>query len=289
MADLSHEQQDAFDRMRQVLQQYGLNTPELFDWLRQAVVDGTTESSMMLDLYDPNTVPGKVVNTLYPELKARRDANLAPLSIAAAVEYRDKAVQIFRSAGIPKGFYDDPQELAKFSSMDVSLAELQDRVNERAALAQQAPAETRAQLQALYGIDQGHLTAYWLDPTKALPLLHKQAEAARISGVGVRTGFGGLSRGEAERLAVLGVSDQQATQGFGALVQNRELFSVLPGQEQQDGGISRQQQLAAVFGGDASALSAIERKRRAQQAVFGSRGGLAATQTGIGGLSSAAS
>lgn len=243
---------------------------------------------MMLDLYDPNTVPGKVVNTLYPELKMRRDANLGPISIAAAVDYRDKAVQMFRAAGLPKTFFDQPADLANFVGRDVSLAELQDRVNEGMTVARMAPAETRAQMEQLYGVDLGHLTAYFLDPARALPLLKKQEAAATLSGAGVRSGFGGLNRVEAERLATLGVSDQQASQAFGALVQNRELFGALPGQSGEPV-VSRGQQLGAAFAGDEQALSLIERKRRARQAVFGGRGGLSASQAGVGGLGSAAS
>lgn len=285
--ELSRENQDAYDRIRATLQLYSLAQPDLLDWARGALIDGKSESAITLDLYDPSTVPGKVVDRMYPELKGRRDGNLRPISIAEAVQYRDSAFQMMRAAGFPTGFYDEPEDLANFQIKDVSLAELKTRIDGYTVAATSAPAETRAQLQSIYGIGAGGLAAYYADPGRALPVLEKQFAAATISGAGVRSGYGGLNRGEAERLASLGVGEQQAAQGFGALVENRELFLNLPGRRGQ--AISREQQLGAVFGGDQGAQAAIERKRRAELNVFGSRGGLSASQSGVGGLGSAAS
>jgi hypothetical protein len=281
-------QLDANAQIKAYLNQYGLG--ELADWVWQQIVDGSTQAQIELQLYDPASVPGKVVDRLYPELKMQREASqtlgIVPMSISEAAGYRTTAVQLMQAAHLPAGFYDDPQDIARFSGRGTSLAELKDRIDEGVVAASQAPAETRQQLHSIYNVDLGGIAAYFLDPEKAQSVLQKQFAAATLSGTAVRSRFGGLSQAEAERYAALGVSPDQAAQGFGALVQNRELFGGLPGE--RGGLISRQQQLAAAFGGDEAAQAAIERKRRAREAIFGEGGGFAATQKGVAGLGSAA-
>jgi hypothetical protein len=210
---LAPGQQDAFDALRGTLHLFGLDDPEMVAWVKQQIIDGTGQSSIMLALYDPATVPGKVVDRMYPEIRGRREANLAPISIQDAVGYRDNAIQLMHAAGLPPEFYDQPEDLARFQIRDVSLVELKSRIDEAAMASTQAPPETRAQLQSLYGVDSGHLTAYYLDPDKAQPVLQKQFAAATLSGTGVRSGYGALDRSQAERLATLGVSGDQAAQG----------------------------------------------------------------------------
>jgi hypothetical protein len=284
---LAPGQQDAFDALRGTLHLFGLDDPEMVAWVKQQIIDGTGQSSIMLALYDPATVPGKVVDRMYPEIRGRREANLAPISIQDAVGYRDNAIQLMHAAGLPPEFYDQPEDLARFQIRDVSLVELKSRIDEAAMASTQAPPETRAQLQSLYGVDSGHLTAYYLDPDKAQPVLQKQFAAATLSGTGVRSGYGALDRSQAERLATLGVSSDQAAQGFGQLVQSKELFGALPG-EAGIGVLSRDEQLAAAFGGDAAAQEKIRRTAAARKAMFGEGGGFAAGQKGLAGLGSAA-
>lgn len=284
---LAPGQQDAFDALRSTLHLYRLDDPEMVAWVRQQIIDGTGQSSIMLALYDPQTVPGQLVDRMYPEIRGRRDAMLAPISIQDAVGYRDNAIQLMRAAGLPGEFYDKPDDLARFQIHDVSLVELKSRIDEASLASTQAPPETRTQLESLYGIDSGHLTAYYLDPDKALPVLQKQFAAATLSGTGVRSGYGALDQGQAERLATLGVTADQAASGFGQLVQSRELFGALPG-EAGVGAVSRDQQLAAAFGGDVAAQERLRRTAAARKAMFGEGGGFAAGQKGLAGLGSAA-
>jgi hypothetical protein len=284
---LDRDQQDAFDRLRDTFHRYGLDDPAMLDWAKDQIIHGTSEASITLDLYDPKSVPGKLVDRKFPELRMRREKGFAPLSIAEAVSYRDNAVQMFRAAGLPPSFYDQPDDLGRLVGGDVSLSELKSRVDEASVAAQQAPAETRQQLNSLYGIAAGGLVAYYLDPDKALPLLQKQFAAASLSGSAVQSGYGGLDRTQAERLAALGLGADQAQTGFGKLVQSRELFGALPG-EAGIGAVSRDEQLAAAFGGDAAAQERLQRTAAARRAVFGEGGSFAAGQKGIAGLGSAA-
>lgn len=274
------EQLDARATINTFLTQYGLG--ELSDWAWQQIVAGATPNQITLQLYDRTSEPGKVVQRLYPEVFERMDKGLPPMSIGDAVTYRNSAIQLFRAAGLPTTFYDQPEDLAKFAGNDVSLTELKARVDQGVEAATNAPAEARAELARLYGVDSGQLAAYYLDPTRALPAIQQQYQAASVSGAGVRAGYGGLSQSEAERLAQLGVSADQAQQGFGQLASMGELFNPLPGE--QGAGVERTSQLAAEFEGNAQAQQQIERQRRARLAVFGSGGSFASSQGNLSGL-----
>lgn len=285
--DLSQGQQDALARIQGILQQYGLG--ELADWSRQAVIDGLTGDQLNLMLYDPTSVPGKVVDRIFPELQMQRKNPLlsgTAMSIAAAQEYRKNAIELMRAANIPAGFYDQPEDLARWSGNGVSLVELKDRVDEASALANSEPPETLDALNRLYGIDVGGVTARYLDETKALPLLHKQATAAITAGIAARSGYAPLNQTEAERLANLGVTRDQAQQGFTDLAAEAELFGRLPGEREK--AIGRGEQLAAQFGGDANARRRIAQRAAARAARFAGGGGYSTSREGVSGIGSVA-
>lgn len=192
--------------------------------------------------------------------------------------------QVARAAGLPAGFYDSPDDFARLIGGEVSPAEFQARVELRASVVDQAPPQVLDELQRLYGIDRGSLTAYVLDENRALPIIQNQFAASQRSAAAARSGFGGLSVKEAEGLVGLGVTDQQATEGFGALVDARELFTSLDAGEST---IGRETQIAAAFGGDSLAKRKIEDRRRRRTAQFEGGGSFAASKEGIGGLGSA--
>lgn len=227
-----------------------------------------------------------------PEYKARFPA-MAQLSAqgqaideAAYIALEQSYQSVFHMGGLPSGFYDDPGDFAKFIAGRVSPAELQQRVQQGVVAAQQAPTEVRSELERLYGVDSGELTAFFLDPDRALPLIQQRFTAAQIAGASQRTGFGSLTATEAERLGSLGISAEAAQQGFGQIMQGAELYNPLPG----EGGtsIGRELQLAATFGGDVAAQQTIEQQIGRRKATFAQGGDFAAGAKGISGLGSAA-
>lgn len=285
--DLTAGQQSIWDTVRATFAQYGLDTPDVLAWAKDQIVNNASASSIFLDLYDPSTVPGKVVNQLYPELALRRsDPHLQAWSIDTAQQYRSTLHQIAAQSSLTSGFLTN-DDIVKLAVGDVAPTEVKDRIGLAAQYAGLAPPETRSEFDRLYGTGLGDHAAYWLDPSRTETLLQQQLAGAQLSGSGVRSGFGGLSAGEAARYATLGLTDQQAQAGFGRLVQDRQLFSTLPGEA--GSGIGRSTELAAGLGGDALAQQQIEQQRRARLAVFGGGGNLNATQAGIAGLGSASS
>src|SRR5689334_11512401 len=140
------------------------------------------------------------------------------------LDYETQARQIFQANGIPKGFYDQPQDFANFMLHDVSTSELNQRVQIAAQEVVGYDPVVRQQLQTLYGIDTGHLIAHALDEKVALPILQQQQTAAQIAAEAKRAQVAQLNVGQAENLAQLGVNQSQAQQGFQTLGQERGLF-----------------------------------------------------------------
>lgn len=269
------------------LRQYGLDTPDLIAWARQSVVNGSTADQINLELYDPTSTPGKVVDQLYPAIAQRRAAGLPPVSISDYQATRDTYQQILNRGGLTS--YVDAKKLTDdWITGDVSPAEVQDRIGAVQAAVFTEPAEVRAELQREFGVGDslGAATAYYLDPATAVPKIQQQLAAARIGGAAVRTGYGLLTPEETTRLAQQGVTAGQAQQGFGALASQSELFAPLPGEVGT--GVTRGEQLGAAFEGNAADRQLIERQQRARLAVFGGGGNFGATQKGVAGLGSAA-
>src|SRR5690606_8073857 len=104
-------------------------------------------------------------------------------------------------------------------------------------------------LAQFYGIDSRGLAAYLLDANRALPVLREQLTTSLLGAERARAGLG-LDRAQAERLFNLGVSVDQARQGYGTIA--RELPGI-----QRLGEISRDPITVGdlereVFGGDAN-------------------------------------
>ena len=210
----------------------------------------------------------------------RREAGLTPLSALQIKEYRNQAASLMRQAGLPQGFYDTRDDFDQYLIRDVSIAELGTRINDGYVRYLQEPEEARAEFERLYGAGAG--AAYFMDPDRALPMLERQLAAASISGAAKRSGFGPLFQDEAEDAAALGLSGSEAAGRFGALVENRELFTALPGQAEDT--IGRGEQIDAAIRGNAAAQRRIEMRRQRRKAMFEGGGGAASTAEGIVGL-----
>lgn len=256
------------------LENYGLGG--LAEWAWSQYANGAPIEQIMLDLRKRPEYKAR-----FPAMEALAKKGMA-ISESQYVDYERQATGVMRAAGLPEGFYDQHGDFTKFLTSEVSISELNDRVQLAAQAAFTAPAEVRSELNRLYGIGAGDLTAYWIDPDKALPLLQQKFVAAQIGGASQRTGFGNLAVSEAERLASLGIDNP--TQGFDTLVSNKELFTPLPGEPGE--AIGRGDQLAAAFEGNVDAQNKIEKRARTRLAPFASGGGFALSKEGFGGVGS---
>lgn len=260
-----------------------------FPWLEQlkgtglirAFLDGWTETGRAVD---GRTAMRQHAN--YDKVFAGNKTadGRVRLSETQWLQYRDQVANMFKQYGLPKGFYDSPEDIGKFVAGEVSVTELQQRINEGVLAARQAPREVRDELRRFYDMPDGPLAAFFLDPDRAHEVIKNDFAKAQISGMAKVSGFGRLSERTATRLAQLGVTAEEALSNFGELAQSKELFGALVGTAEDK--IGRTDQLNAAFGGNAKAKTKIQKRIEERLAAFQGGGGAAVGGEGIVGLGS---
>lgn len=266
--------------IRGILNQWDLG--DLTPWAWEKITAGASFDQVLFELRDTKEYKARFAGNL-----ERQRAGMAPMTEADYLNYEQSARQMFRYYGLPAGFYDTPDDFAKFIGGDVSISELHDRVQQAVTLAQ-TDLVTQGEYGRLYGqnaagapvsFSVGDLAAHMLDPARALPLLQRQTQAAQIAGAGLRTGFGQIDRIAAEHLAALGVTDTQAAAGFGQLAGLGEVTGKIIGDTGP--GMSKEAQIGAVFDQNAAQAEELSRRQRGRKAGFAtSAGQYAETQRG---------
>lgn len=199
------------------------------------------------------------------------------------INYEKSIAAQNQAAGLPQGMYDTREDIANLLTSNVSPAEYQNRLQAYQTAVWQSPPEVRQALQDYYGVSGGQLTAFFIDPDRALPLIQRDLAASQAEGTSVRTGFGQLGQGTAEHLADLGLSQSALDTGFGNLANQQQLIQGLPGQSP---GIGTTTALQAQFDQNAQARQQMEAAQQNQLNLFKKGGGPAATSQGVLGAGS---
>jgi hypothetical protein len=281
---LTEDQQSGLAYIQDTLREYGFSeaeAAELTTWAKEEIVNGSSPILVRQRLWEQPAFKRR-----FKVIFDRRDRGLPAISPSEVLEYERRARQLFQEAGLPPGFYDSPDDFYNFMLNDVSISELNGRVEIARTILYSASQEERLEMKRLYGLTDGQEIAYVLDSSRALPLLQNQFNAARTSGAALRSGYGQLFRDETERLAMAGVSTESAERGFGSLVQGRQLFNALPGLENTEDTISREEQLSGTFTGNAFAAEKIRRRAEMRVAAFSGGGTFVADREGFAGLGS---
>lgn len=273
----TEDEWDAKAGLRALLEQWGLG--DLTDWLYDQVIVKDKDQDFVLSVLLPQQ---EAYKRRFAANERRQKKGLRVLSPGEYMAREEASRQARREAGMWPGFFDEPKDFEDMIAEDVSVAEERARIVDGFADVANAPLEVRQGFANLYGVSgDAALAMYYMDPTRALPLLERQEMAARAWGAASRTGFGALNREEAEGIAALGVSEAGFTEGFGQLAASKALFAA---EDEGEESITRGEQLGAAFGGNAEAQRVIERRRRRRQAKFEGGGGFVSGQTGFTGL-----
>lgn len=264
---------DAFMAVESLFKSYGLESlaGKIYDYVKNGF-SGDTISILLQDTPE--------YKTRFSGNEARKAAGLPVLSPGEYLSTENSYRQIMQQAGLPKGYYDQPGDFANWIGKDVSPTEIQTRVD----LATQATVLANpAYKQALnqMGIDDSHLTAYFLDTNKALPYIQKAAATAAIGAQALQSGLG-FDKSYAEQLATSGVTQDQAAQGYQDIAQSMNTMKTL-------GAIygeawSQRQSEQLTFQGNAEAAAKKGRLLSQERGSFSGSGGGA---KGLGGLTQA--
>jgi len=168
----------------------------------------------------------------FPGMVARQQQGRNAISEGQYIQLEREYKQLMQSAGLPTGFYDSADDFSKFIGYDISPDELGRRIQQGYQAVAQADPSVRDTMRRFYGVTDGELAAYFLDPSRAESLIAEQAATAQIGAAAARFGFSqSTDRLAAERLQRLGVTEPEATQVFGQLGQMGELLNPIEGGE----------------------------------------------------------
>ena len=161
---------------------------------------------------------------------------------------------------------------------EVDAEELAGRAQMAAAAAVQAPEDFKETMRNLYGIDEGGLAGYFLDPDNIEATLQKEYAASMISTVGSRQGVPNVARELAEDLYDRGVRDEnQIREGFA-------LANQYQGLQGGKGEVLDQETLVRGSFGDSEAQKAMNRIAESRKATQRGGGGYVSNQEGAPGL-----
>lgn len=271
----AQNRESAYQIIQDVLANYGLG--ELSQFVNDIVFKE--------DVVSADVILGRVRQTKeykqrFAANEQRRAKGLNVLSESEYVAMERVYMQYFRQSGLPKEMFDENTDVQMLLANDVSVAELAQRVNQGYEAVRNSDPQIVNEMRRIYGVTDDQLAAYFLDPEKATPILLRQAQAAQIAGQArLQAGFE-LGMGQAEELAVAGVTQEQAREGFQAIQAAEELFQTLTGEQE----ITQQEQISGVFATNAAAQQRIRQRQRGRQAQFEQGGrfaGQGSTFTGL--------
>lgn len=268
-ARLQTERTNWSEYLTQIFNSYGLGS--LAPKIREFVQQGFTPDTVTLKLQETPEYQQRFVGN-----ESRRKAGMPVLSPAEYLTLESDYRQIMRASGLPSGFYDEPSDFAKFIGVDVSPSELKQRVDIAALSLENVDPFYARQLQQYYNMNSGDMLAYVLNPDRALPLITRQAKAAQFGAEAARQGIG-IQLPTAERFAGLGVTQDEARQGFEqvAMIQPEaeRLSAVFAGQQE---GVGLEETTSAVFGGEQSAdyRKRLQKLSEMEQSLFAGQSGV---------------
>ena len=272
-AERRSTRQKASDRLVAMFNAYNLGN--LAKFIDERIMNDVSEDMLMLEIYERPEY-----KTRFPGMAELRKQGQA-ISEKEYMNIEKQMEQTARFFDLPKGFYDGPEDFGNLIAKGVSAKEFQDRLQVGQDLSRTLNPFVKESLVSLYGIGEGALTAYVLDPDKALSVIQKQAKAAQFVGFAREAGFGlasvtpEIAMDIAGTTAYASLSEQQMQKSLQQAGQLRREQARLAGIEGEP--YREQEALDAVISGSSEALLASQRRAQREVARFGERGGVTAT------------
>lgn len=191
---------------------------------------------------------------------------------AQSITLEQQYGQIAHSYGLLPGSYDAQQAIAN----QVSPTEFSQRASAASTAIFDEPQQVRDTLQTYYGLSQGQIASYYLNPDNAAPLLQNMLHAAEIGGTGSQLGIG-IDKTLAEKVAQAGFTGQSARSGLAQVAANSQLYSESISEQNN---LTSQDAVGAAFGLDAQAAAALLARQQKRAAINQGGGGSSLTSTG---------
>jgi hypothetical protein len=280
----NRRRQDARSTINAVLSSYGLG--ELADYTYNQIIVRET-----VNINNPDAIvfalrDQPAYQKRFAANAARAKKGLPELDPASYIALETQYRETLRSNGLPANFYDSEDDFRALIEGDVSPSELNSRVEQGYRAVADADPEVKRQMQQLYGVSEGELAAYFIDPQRTAPLLTRQARAAQIAARAAEQGGIQLTGTLAEDLARRGITEAEAQRGFAEIGALGELRQAFAGETE----LTQEQLVGAQFDQDVQAQQELERRRRLRLGEFAGGGQFARTtgatsgsiETGVG-------
>jgi len=215
------------------------------------------------------------------------------ISEAQYIAKEQADLDMMKQFGVTSPTYTSRAYLGSLMTNNVNLTDLQARlIAAQDSVLSKDPAILKY-AQDTFGLTQGDLMAWALDPTAALPDIQQKAKAFQIGGAALQAGYSDtaaaqLSKEEANALAARGITAAQAQQGFTNLAQMNQYSQMLPGANPAET-LTQQELINAQFGLSPDAIMKLNQAKQSKLSEFAQGGAFAATQAGITGIGSSPS
>jgi len=198
---------DIMDTMRNKFKDYGLES--LIPTIEKLAIEGATESTIFLTLRESDAYKQR-----FSANEDRKKAGLAVLDPKTYLAVEDGYRQTLRAYGLRQ--FDNDAYVKQFIANDVSPTELSNRVATAVQRVQNASPDVMKTLTDYYGIPQGDLVAYILDPKQQYINIERQVNASEIGAQAARQGLQS-DVAVSEALAAQGVTAAEAQKGYATI------------------------------------------------------------------------
>jgi hypothetical protein len=259
--------ENTFATLKSYLKDFGLESLEgtLTELMARGIED---ETSVLFELRNTD-----VFKTRFKANQVRQAAGLPSLSPRAYIDQENTYREVLRRGGMLEYF--NRQDI--FESLiggDVSPQELFDRMTNAYQVVRDANPAVKTQMRTLYNVEDKDLAAFFLDPKSGVDVLKRKAQAAKIAATGLERSGIQLASESAEDIASRGFTDTQASEAFGRIGQQSELYKPIGRGEEE---IGEQERIGAAFGYDTDAFNRVERRRAKRIGEFKGGGQFART------------
>lgn len=162
--------------------------------------------------------------TRFPGFKKLQEEGRA-ISPTQYMELEKSYASVMRGANIPSTFFDKPDDFTDLIVGNVSPAEFQSRVEKGYKRVAESDDLIKEAFKSYFGVEgNAALAAFFIDPDRSAPALERAVQAAEIQSAALRSNSS-VDLSYASKLTDMGVSYEQAMQGFQRLNTMQSLFA----------------------------------------------------------------
>jgi hypothetical protein len=256
---------NAYAALEALFRSYGLESlaPKILEYVKQ----GDDAATVQLRLQETQEWKQRFAGN-----EKRRAAGLNVYSVGDYLAMENSYRATMKAYGLPSTFYDSPDDYANLMANDVSPEEVKTRAAAAWDFTQQTNVANRQMLKDYYGVDESHIAAYFLDPTKGQALIERQVAAAGYGGIAARQNLK-VEKNKAESWIDQGISASQVATGVETAANVSSDLSRIGKRYGED--YSSSDALDEFVGGLASSRRKRESISRKETATFGGSTGTA--------------